>query len=304
MSRRRPTWPELPEPVRARVEERLGEPVLGWDTHDSGYSPGPALTLVTPTDRVFVKAADVAAHPVAAMLHRREAEVASVLPADLPTPALRWVLDDDQWVVVGFDAVDGRPPNVPWVDEEVRAVARLVDVLAGVEAPELRPLDADGTFNGWEKLAGGASPELDSYDPWAIRNLDRLARIEQTWTEAAAGTTLVHGDLRGDNVLLSDGEALAIDWPYASRGAAFCDLVGWLPSLRLEGGPDPEEMLRSTAVGRSADQEAVTTYAVALAGFFVHESLLPELPEIPHLRAFQRAQGEVCLDWLRVRLGG
>jgi hypothetical protein len=63
-------------------------------------------------------------------------------------------------------------------------------------------------------------------------------------------------------------------------------------------------MLRSTAVGRSADPEAVTTYAVALAGYFVHVSLLPELPGIPHLRAFQRAQGEVCLDWLRVRLGG
>ena len=304
MSRRRPTWPELPEPVRARVEERLGEPVLDWTSHDSGYSPGPALTLVTATDRVFVKAADVAAHPVAAQLHRREAEVASVLPAGLPTPAFRWVLDDDRWVMVGFDAVDGHPPGVPWADNDVRAVARLVDVLADVQAPELRPLDADGTFNGWETLAGGENAVLrDMYDPWVVRNLDRLARIEQTWTEAAAGTTRVHGDLRGDNVLLSDSGALAIDWPYAARGAAFCDLVGWLPSLRMEGGPDPEDMLLSTRVGRSADPDAVTAYVVAIGGYFVHGSLLPDPPGIPHVRAFQRAQGEVCIDWVKRRFG-
>jgi aminoglycoside phosphotransferase (APT) family kinase protein len=303
MSRRRPTWPELPEAVRVRIEDRLGAPVVGWTSHDSGYSPGPALTLATATDRVFVKAADVAAHPVAATLHRREAQVAAGLPAELPAPALRWVLDDDQWVVVAFDAIDGHTPRVPWVEEDVRAVARLIDFIAGVEALELRPLDADGSFNGWEKLSGGERSALDSYDPWAIRNLDRLALIEQTWTQAATGTTLVHGDLRGDNVLLCDGEALAIDWPYASRGAAFCDLVGWLPSLRMEGGPEPEEMLLSTAVGRAADPEAVTAYAVAIAGYFVHESLLPEPPGIPHLRGFQRAQGEVCLEWLALRLG-
>jgi aminoglycoside phosphotransferase (APT) family kinase protein len=277
--------------------------VVDWASHDGGYSPGPALTLVTAHDRLFVKAADVAAHPVAANLHRREAAVAGTLPAGVPTPALRWALDDDDWVVVAFDAVDGRPPQVPWVDEEVRAVARLVDVLAGVEAPQLLPLDADGTFDGWENLAGGDGAGLDSYDPWVTRNLDRLAHLEQTVTVAAAGTTLMHGDLRGDNVLLKGGEALAVDWPYAAKAAAFCDLVGWLPSLRMQGGPDPEEMLLSTRVGRAADRDAVTAYLVALAGYFVHGSLQPDPPGIPHVRAFQRGQGEVCIAWLRARLG-
>jgi hypothetical protein len=72
----------------------------------------------------------------------------------------------------------------------------------------------------------------------------------------------------------------------------------------MQGGPDPEEMLLSTAVGRAADVEAVTAYVVALAGYFVHASLLPDPPGIPHVRAFQRAQGEVCVEWLKVRLRG
>jgi hypothetical protein len=50
--------------------------------------------------------------------------------------------------------------------------------------------------------------------------------------------------------------------------------------------------------------EPVRAYAAALAGYFVHESLLPDPPGIPHVRAFQRAQGEVCIEWLRQRLGG
>jgi hypothetical protein len=52
---------------------------------------------------------------------------------------------------------------------------------------------------------------MESYGPWALANLDRQARIEETWLDAASGDTLVHGDIRGDNVLLHHGEALAVD---------------------------------------------------------------------------------------------
>lgn len=111
-------------------------------------------------------------------------------------------------------------------------------------------------------------------------------------------------DLRGDNLLITaDGTAVVVDWPHAVRGAAFCDLVGWLPSLALEGGPAPAEMLAAHPVGRAADPEAVTTFLTAVTGYFVHASLQPPPPGIPHVRAFQRAQAEVCLPWLRERLG-
>jgi len=305
MTRQRPTWPELPDNLRGIIETRTGA-VTAWTSHDGGYSPGPALTLTTATGRVFVKAADAVEHPFSADLHRREALTTALLPSNVPAPALRWSVDSDaasDWVVLGFDAVDGRSPRVPWSAEDVRSVADVVETLAAIPAPAGLPEFRDSmTFDGWRSLAGDASG-LETYDPWAVANLDRLAGIEPSWTEAVAGDVLVHQDLRGDNVLLTAGGAVVVDWPYASRGAAFCDLVGWLPSLKLEGGPDPEEMVASTRVGREADPEALTTFVVALAGFFVHGSLQPPPPGIPHVRAFQRAQGEVCLDWLKVRLG-
>lgn len=38
MSRRRPTWPELPARMRRAIEERLGSGVVDWTSHDAGYS--------------------------------------------------------------------------------------------------------------------------------------------------------------------------------------------------------------------------------------------------------------------------
>lgn len=133
MSRRRPTWVELPDGVRRLVAQQLGSRVVAWTSNDGGYSPGPALTLTLANgERVFVKGADAVVHPDAGRFHRREAEIAAALPAGLPTPAFRWAIDTGDWIVLAFDAVTGRPPVVPWVAEEVDAVAHLVTLLAQV----------------------------------------------------------------------------------------------------------------------------------------------------------------------------
>ncbi|MFH6690354.1 MULTISPECIES: hypothetical protein [Cellulosimicrobium] len=47
----------------------------------------------------------------------------------------------------------------------------------------------------------------------------------------------------------------------------------------------------------------MTSYLAALTGYFLKSSLDPAPPGIPHLRAFQRAQAEVGVAWLRHRLG-
>lgn len=60
---------------------------------------------------------------------------------------------------------------------------------------------------------------------WARERLVDLAAAEDGWARAAAGDTLVHGDVRADNVLLTHDRVVFVDWPWAARGAPWLDVV-------------------------------------------------------------------------------
>jgi hypothetical protein len=96
---------------------------------------------------------------------------------------------------------------------------------------------------------------------------------------------------------------VAVDWPWACVGAAWVDLLLLLPSVTVQGGPDPEATFAAQPVTAGADPEAVTTALAALAGFLVRDARLPPPPGLPTLRAFQLGQGLSALDWLRRRTG-
>ncbi|WP_425953503.1 hypothetical protein [Xylanimonas sp. McL0601] len=313
-ARRRPTWPELPLAVRVAVEERLGARVERWASNDGGYSHGLASVLETSAgERVFVKAAD-SSNEFTQWLYREEARRVVALPRSVPTPRFRWAatLDaapGDAWEVLAFDAGTGRPPRQPWRADELAAVVGLAGRISDHEIePGALPEAADELPTGhWDELAAGEHPGLDTYDPWVATNVERLGALAATAGEAVRGGSLVHGDLRGDNALVEQGPdgltAVAVDWPNAARGAAFVDVVGMLPAVRLEGGPEPEDVLAAHPLRPGTDQGAVTVFLAALTGYFLASSLRPPPPGIPHVRAFQRAQGEVCVAWLRRRLG-
>ncbi len=92
------------------------------------------------------------------------------------------------------------------------------------------------------------------------------------------------------------------DWPEACRGAGWIDLVALLPSLHLDGGPEPRQMFEATTIGQSADAGAVDVFLASIAGYFTRMSLLAPPPGLPTLRPFQAAQGDVARTWLRDRL--
>ncbi|WP_402376311.1 aminoglycoside phosphotransferase family protein [Isoptericola rhizosphaerae] len=309
--RTRPVWPEIPAHVRGALEGRLGAPVTAWTSHDGGYTPGMASTLRTSRGDVFVKAVS-AEHDFSAAMYRREAGRSALLPDGVPAPRLRWLAEvsgpsGDDWVVVAFDALTGNTPRVPWQPDELDVVMDLAARIAEHEiAPGVLPEMADEWPPGLtQRLADERPAGLSSYDPWFADHLDRLAEIEGDVVEAVAGTSLLHGDLRGDNAVVVEDpsgagmRAIAVDWPFAVRGAAYTDVVGMLPSVRLEGGPPPWEVLERHPLPSGTDDDAVRAYVVSLTGYFVHSSLQPPPPAIPHVRSFQRAQAEVCIDWLR-----
>jgi aminoglycoside phosphotransferase (APT) family kinase protein len=334
-------WAELPAPVRAAIEARLGAPVVAVRDQSGGFSPGLAARLrLADGQRVFVKAVNAARNPESPAMYRREAAVMAALPAGLPVPRLRWSEDDGDWVVLAFDEVDGVPPELPWRAGDLhRVLAALTDLSAALTPAPAAPAGPSALaagppaapavvgwrtvaeehreiFTGWRGLAGGqpagAGPgtaanldALAGIDPWAAANLETLVGWESRWEDAARGDTLLHCDLRADNVLLTpDGGVVFVDWPAACVGAPWIDLLCLLPSVGMQGGGDPEELAAAHPLTRAAEPEALTAVLAALAGFFVAGSLRPAPPGLPTLRAFQRAQGAVALRWLRHRLEG
>ncbi|MGE3269926.1 MAG: aminoglycoside phosphotransferase family protein [Chloroflexota bacterium] len=304
-------WEGLPEPVRAAVEGWLGSPVIQAVTQPGGFSPGVAARLVTADgQRVFVKAVCAVPNKDAPRFHRREARIAAALPASAPVPRLTWSLDEggDGWVVLVFEDVDGRHPHTPWQPAELDRVLQALDALSASLTPSPVPADVTGTMSewlmrngrGWQRLLADPLPGRDA---WSIQHADALAQLEAQAPAAASGNTLLHFDTRADNLLLTPEQVYVVDWPHARLGQAWVDLVFFAPSVRMQGGPEPEHLLARSATGRAADADAVSAVIAAVAGFFTYQSLLPPPPGLPTLRPFQAAQGEVARRWLAERTG-
>ena len=140
-------------------------------------------------------------------------------------------------------------------------------------------------------------------DPWVRAHLVDLVALESGWRDAVRGSALVHLDVRSDNVLLTPTGPVFVDWPHACIGAPGLDLLVMLPSVALEGGGEPEEVLAGMARRVPLPAGAIDAIVAGLAGYFVHQSGMPDPPGLPTLRAFQRAQAGVALRWIRSRVG-
>jgi hypothetical protein len=305
MSTRLP-WEQVPAPLRAAAEQRLGAAVTAARTQPGGYSPGAAARLeLAGGGRAFAKAVGPELNPDSPGIYRAEARIAAALPPAVPAPEFLGVIEDGGWVLLLFEDIDGTTPALPWRPPELaRVLAAMTDLAAAltpapVAAPEVAEMHGR-SFTGWRELATG---DLAGLDPWARAHLDALAGLEAGWEAAAQGTSLAHSDVRSDNILLTADRVVFVDWPWACRAAPWFDLVAMLPSVALEGGPPPAEILAAHPVARGADPAAITAVVAALAGYFVCRSRLPPPPGLPTLRAFQADQGEVTLDWLRARTG-
>jgi len=280
----------------------------------TGFSPGVAARLrLTDGRRVFVKAISPTPNPDAPAIHRREARIVAALPANAPVPRLLSIYDEgeDGWVVLLFAEVAGNHPAQPWRAAELDHVLHALDELAAALTPSpLHPPMVGAAQEefatrlcGWQLLCTEQPSQLARLDPWSQRHLAALAELETLSPAAVAGETLLHFDIRADNLLLTDERVWFVDWPLACVGAAWVDVAFFAPSVAMQGGPPPEELLRRSAAGRAADPDAITAGVVAMAGFFTHRSLQPPPPGLPTVRAFQAAQGVVARQWVAQRTG-
>ncbi|WP_020579582.1 phosphotransferase family protein [Actinopolymorpha alba] len=304
-------WSAIPAALQAAVEDHLGSRVVESVTQPGGFSPGVAAKLrLDNGTRAFVKAVGPEPNPESPDIHRSEARIAAALPVAAPAPRLLASFDEAGWVVLVYENVEGTTPRQPWDRTELDRVMNAVHDLAVTLTPspiEVPPAAErfSESFAGWHRLAEAhqtGKDDLTGLDPWARQHLTDLAAWESRWSDAAAGTTLAHADLRADNVLLTHDRVVVVDWPWACTTTPWFDLLAMLPSVAMQGGPSPEELFDHHPVADGADPDAVTAVLVALTGFFLEHARRPAPPGLPTLRAFQAAQGHAALRWLRSRL--
>jgi aminoglycoside phosphotransferase (APT) family kinase protein len=296
-------WTDLPRWLRAAVESVLGDRVVAARSQSGGFSPGSADRVRTAGGRgAFVKAVSAELNEVSPRMHRAEARVSAALPAHLPVPRLLGSVDERGWVALVLTDVDGRHPRTPWQPDELDRALSTLDQLARDATPAPVPdLPAAEKlyrhdFGGWRRIAADPPPRLHR---WAAARLPRLCELADRGLAALAGATLVHGDVRADNLLIGpDGAVTVVDWPFASRGAPWFDRLLLLVNVRLYGGRDTSAELARCAARTGADPADLIAALAGVAGYFLDAGRRPGAPGLPTVRAFQRAQAASTLDWL------
>ncbi|MFJ9371632.1 phosphotransferase [Nocardia sp. NPDC101769] len=301
----RDEWRELPGSVREAVTDGLGAPVVSAINQRGGFSHGMAAVLTCADgNAVFAKA--VRADDGLAGPYRAEAAAARGLAGLVPTPAVLFTIERDGWFVVVFEFVTGHHPHLDQ-PRELNAVLELLDRMATALTPS--PLPAMPTVSEvygpklrcWTALAEQSTP-AENLDAWTLRNLDRLAALEHRWLEWADGETLLHTDLRPDNLLVTaDGSVMVVDWAWPCRGAAWLDL-GFLAPAIAASGIDPDPILATQPSTADLDRVAMDSFVCALAGYWTVQSRLPVPPRSPNLRAYQKRAAATSLSWFRSRM--
>lgn len=302
----RPAWHDLPDQARASVEAFTGRAVARADTQSGGFSSGLATRLTSDDGtRLFVKG--VAVDHVLYERYREEADINQALPTTVPVPRMLRSWEAGGWLLMAFTDVDGRHPVPAPGSQDTDRVLALLDLLSATVTPSPIP-DAPGfvpevgeEFLGWQLLAD-TGIELD---PWSTRHLARLAAAERDWHRDGSGTTLLHADLRPDNTILADAGDVAIDWAYLHQGAAWVDPVMFLPHLIRAGHTPAQAEAAMTAVTAwtHAPTDAITSFAIALTGYWERNSHYPGPPGVPYLRTYQAQMAAVGQQWIQHRTG-
>lgn len=315
----KPAWRSVPASVRREVGRMLGAEVVRAMRVYGGFSATPTFRLRLSDGRhAFFKGASAASTEFAHEAHTREEHVYRELAPFIAgwSPVFYGAFETGGWKVMMLEDL-GPKTAPPWKTNTLRAVARAFgdfhrenqgasfpDWLSRPQSQLMTPdqlwltvqeFDHDAVAN----LAGSAADEARR---WLDDALPVLARVSQTIGEVGQPYSLIHRDVRSDNLRWTPEGLRLLDWPHTGVGPAEYDIAEFAQSVESEGGPSAEQVLAWYGERFPLRDDAIDASVAALASFFASYAHRPDIPGLPRLRSFQRAQLRVTLAWAARRL--
>lgn len=274
------------EPVSiGRIEAITGNAVVDYQSVQGGYTPAKRLVVTLANgETCFVK---MATNALTAGWLRQEKFVYDSLTGPFMPQFLGWDDDGEQPMLLLENLRHAFWPP-PWDDGRIDQVVDTLAHVAGCRGSDLpRLADNRGLTDGWQTVALDPAPFLSlglASEAWLNQTLTTLLDIN--CGSFLDGTDLVHLDIRSDNLCFDGDRVVIIDWNWACLGNAQFDLGAWLPSLEIEDGPPPEQILPDAG-----------EIAAIISGYFAANAGLPPVPGAPRLRQVQLAQLKSALPW-------
>ena len=152
------------------------------------------------------------------------------------SPALRWQLHQDSWIVLAFDVVLGRHSDFAPGSPDLPAVADAVNALGMIARPVVAN---DWTENRWDRFTD---------DPSLF-----------------VGNALLYTDINPDNFLVTSHGISVVDWSWPTLGAAFIDPACLVVQLIASGhsSEDAEGWAQRCIAWQSADPKTIDSFAMA-----------------------------------------
>ena len=272
------------------VTRLTGARPVRWVARRGGFTPTERWSLdLADGRRVFAKRAT---QDWLADALRAEYRTLGLIDADFRCEVVGWQ-DGNRPLLVLEDLREAYWPP-PWRSGDVDRVLATLERMWALPADDLSSAeDVRTIMSGWRQIATDPSAFL-RLGIGSPRWVSGCVPVLRDAADAVSyrGGAFLHMDVRSDNLCLQGERVVLVDWNWAVRGPAELDLAYWLPSLRLEGGPLPEQI----APGLGG-------YAAAVASYFATAAAQPPVPDSPRLRLIQLEQLKIALPWACRELG-
>jgi len=278
--------------IQERLHSILNVRPVFMTSVSGGYTAAQRLIVNFADGRsAFVK---VSTDPITAGWLRDEYRMYQNVHAKFMPDLLGWHDDGEKPLLVLEDLSSGLWSHT-WTPDTIAAVLKTLDSVRKTPPPDgLKSLESmRPDLASWKLIAlqpdGFLSLGRCSAD-WLNSALPTLIQSEDQ--AILTGSELLHLDIRSDNICILGDRVVFVDWNWACVGNSMFDVICWLPSVALEGGPAPEQIVAGEP-----------NLVALIAGFWAFRAGLPPPHPGSEVREIQRKQLDIALPWSVKLLG-